>query len=311
MSDRSRKPSSAGVSASAKRASAQRAEAARARIAEQQQRRRRMRVVLAAIGAVVVVVVALVAVRLAVGGNGPSSGTKASQAAAAVTTAVTSVPPATLDTVGGGTARVAPAKITSPALSTDGKPEVLYVGAEYCPFCAAERWAVVVALSRFGTFTGLGQTSSSPTDVHPNTTTLTFHGASYASTHLAFVGREIESNQVVNGGYAPLDRLTAAQQALVTKYDAPPYTTSTGSIPFVDIGGRYIISGASYDPSVLQGKTHQQIATALADPASPIARAVDGTANLITAALCKITNGQPAAVCTSAGVTTVATKLAS
>ena len=38
-----------------------------------------------------------------------------------------------------------------PALTSGGKPEILYVGAEYCPYCAAERWAMVVALSRFGT----------------------------------------------------------------------------------------------------------------------------------------------------------------
>src|SRR5438270_1263439 len=31
------------------------------------------------------------------------------------------------------------------------KPVFLFVGAQYCPFCAAERWAVVKALSRFGT----------------------------------------------------------------------------------------------------------------------------------------------------------------
>src|SRR5438876_6623085 len=36
-----------------------------------------------------------------------------------------------------------------------GKPVVLYVGAQYCPFCAAERWALVLALSRFGHWAGL------------------------------------------------------------------------------------------------------------------------------------------------------------
>ena len=51
-----------------------------------------------------------------------------------------------------------PASIDAPALTADGKPEVLYVGAEYCPFCAAERWPVVVALSRFGTWSGLSAT---------------------------------------------------------------------------------------------------------------------------------------------------------
>ncbi len=38
------------------------------------------------------------------------------------------------------------------------------MGAEYCPFCAAQRWAMVNAFSRFGTFTGLTTTHSSSTD---------------------------------------------------------------------------------------------------------------------------------------------------
>src|SRR5205823_15010475 len=42
-----------------------------------------------------------------------------------------------------------------------GKPEVLYIGAEYCPFCAAERWSLVYALARFGTFKGLLLSTSS------------------------------------------------------------------------------------------------------------------------------------------------------
>ena len=59
----------------------------------------------------------------------------------------------------------------------------------------------------------------------------------------------------------------------------------------------------------MQGKTHQQVATALADPSSDIAKAVDGTANVITAAICKSTTGSPAAVCGSAGVQAAAKQL--
>jgi hypothetical protein len=161
-----------------------------------------------------------------------------------------------------------------------------------------------VALSRFGKFTGLGQAASSPSDVYPNTATLTFHGAGYQSRYLAFTGKELQSNQVVGGQYAPLDALSPADSALLAKYDAPPYVSaaSAGAIPFIDIGGRYLVSGASYNPSVLQGKTHAQIAGALSDPRSPIAQGADGTANLITAALCELTGHQPDTVCRSPGV---------
>ncbi len=57
-------------------------------------------------------------------------------------------------------------------LVKDGKPEVLYIGA-YCPFCAAERWAAIVALSRFGTFSVLRTVHSSSTDVDASTPAFT------------------------------------------------------------------------------------------------------------------------------------------
>lgn len=291
------------------RLAAQRAAAARAR--EAAARRRRLLLTVGVPLAVVVVVVAvLVVVKLATGAGGPKSGQTASAAASDVIAQVTSVPAGVLDEVGVGAVTHKPSKITAPALTADGKPRVLYVGAEYCPYCAAERWAMVVALSRFGTFTGLGQTASSPSDVYPSTATLTFSGASYKSPYLSFTGTEIQSNQVVGGRYAPLDTLSPADEVLYAKYDAPPYTRPAGSIPFSDIGGRYLMSGASYDPQVLHGKTHAQIAAALSDPNSPIAKGVDGAANLITAALCQLTGNNPAAVCQARGVTAAAASLA-
>jgi hypothetical protein len=38
------------------------------------------------------------------------------------------------------------------------------------------------------------------------------------------------------------------------------------------------------------------------DPSSAVARDIDGAANIITAAICSLTNGQPGGVCHSAGV---------
>ena len=46
---------------------------------------------------------------------------------------------------------------------------MLYIGAEFCPYCAAMRWSMAVALSRFGTFTPLHGIHSSSTDVDPST----------------------------------------------------------------------------------------------------------------------------------------------
>ena len=54
-------------------------------------------------------------------------------------------------------------------------------------------------------------------------------------------------------------------------------------------------------PSDLAGLTWSQIATDLHDPSSTVAKDIDGAANILTAALCKVTTG-PAGLCTSAGV---------
>jgi hypothetical protein len=284
--------------------------AARSRAALAEQRRHRLLMVGVAVAAVVVIVGGLVVAKLVQGSSEPKSGQQATTAAQGVIKDVTSVPPATFEAVGTGTIRTYPKAVDAPALTENGLPHILYVGAEYCPFCASERWPMVVALSRFGTWDGLGQTHSSPSDVYPNTASLTFHGATYSSKYVSFTGKELQSNQVVSGRYAPLDKLSAKEEDVFRTYNAPPYFSQAGAIPFVDLGGRYLISGASYDPTVLQGKSHEQIASALADPNSAIAKAVDGTANVITAAVCELTKGQPGEVCNAPAVKAAATALA-
>jgi hypothetical protein len=298
--------------AARERVAAMRAEQARAA------RRRRLLLAVGSIGVVVVLLVALVVAKAAgLGSGGSRSGsdstTSAQPAAAstAVVKAVTGVPATTLDEVGAGDVQAVPRKMDAPALTASGKPKVLYVGAEYCPFCAAQRWPVVVALSRFGTWAGLGQTTSASDDVYPDTATLSFHGATYSSDYLSFTGVETNGRTRVNGQYATLDKLTAADNKTFQTYDQPPYTTSSaGSIPFLDLSGSFVSSGASFDPQLLAGMSHRQIAAALSDPTSPVAKAVDGSANVLTAALCEVTGQQPTAVCTAPGVTAAVKTLA-
>lgn len=186
--------------------------------------------------------------------------------------------------------------MSGPPLTSGGKPEVLYIGAEYCPFCAAERWAMIVALSRFGTFSGLSTTHSSSTDTDPNTPTFTFYGSTYTSKYLNFTAVEEQKNYQAGGSYAPLQTPTAAEQSLLTRYD-------TGqSIPFLDVGNSYVQVGdlPGFDPSILAGLTWSQIGADLSNPSSPVAQAADGAANYLTAAICKLTGNQPASACTPA-----------
>ena len=302
MSAQRRKPPTkaarTGPTRAPAKASASSKAPARLSRAEVQAAQRRMRWFIAGGGAVVVVLALTIAI---VANSGSSSKTGATTATppadiAAVVTSVTAVPATALDTVGAGTAKL-PSKVSGTPIAVGAKPEVLYVGAEYCPFCAAERWALTIALSRFGTFSGLGLTHSSTTDVYPGTATLRFHGSSYTSDLIAFTPVEVATNEPNgSGGYKPLDTLTANQQQVVN--DLSP----GGGIPFIDFGGRYLISGATYDPGVLQGRTANEIAGSLTATGSPIAQAVLGAANAITAAICQLTNRQPADVCTSVAV---------
>jgi hypothetical protein len=71
-------------------------------------------------------------------------------------------------------------------------------------------------------------------------------------------------------------------------YDVPPYVNSadqSGAVPLLDIGNRYILAGAQYNPQLLVGLSQAQIASQLRNPASPVAKAIDGSANMIIAAI--------------------------
>jgi Domain of unknown function (DUF929) len=179
-----------------------------------------------------------------------------------------------------------------------GKPGMLYIGAEFCPYCAELRWSMAVALSRFGGFiTPLRGIHSSASDVFPHTATLTFYQSRYTSRYLAFT--PVENEKVDR---SPLRPTTAQQQALWDKYDANSY-------PFIDVGNKYDVTEPMYDPQVLQGKTLAQIASALHNPPSPIAQGALGATNYITAAICKTTGGRPSNVCSSQAITRLEPKL--
>jgi Domain of unknown function (DUF929) len=297
---------------SSRPSSARSAKAAQIKIEQERAAQRRHRQIMVAcvgIGAVVCLFAALISAKVAGAG---SSHHHTVVAAAKLTptdvsdvvTETTGVPASVLDQVGAGSLQAAPTKVTAPPLTSDGKPEVIYFGYEWCPYCATERWPMVVALSRFGTFTGLGLTQSAGDDVFPSTNTFTFAKSTYTSQYLAFTPIELQ-----DANRNTLETPTAAQAQVLQTYDAAPYVTSAGSLPFVDLGGSYLVAGASYDPQVLAGQTWDQIAGSLATASSPVAQGVDGTANVLTAAICVMTHQQPASVCTSAAVTSVQGKV--
>ncbi len=196
----------------------------------------------------------------------------------------------------------------SKPLTASGKPEILYVGAGYCPFCAAFRWGFVVALARFGTWTGLDQNASSPYDSYANTPTLSLANASYSSPYVIADSVEIDSNVCTDlvgkqcGAYGPLQSLTSSESALLAVVDAPPYFRQSDAIPFTDWGGKYVQSGSPYSPQILAGMTPSQVGASLAHPTTAPGQAILQSANIYTAMICALDGGQPGSVCSTAAV---------
>ncbi len=223
--------------------------------------------------------------------------------------AAINVPISTLEAVGLPSSVSIPNKVT-PSLSTVATNNVVsYVGAEYCPYCALQRWALLVALSKFGTFHHLdNEVFSSSSDVYPRLASWSFLGATFMSKYFTFEPTELTSvtpSAGAPGGYKQLERMTSAQRIAFDKFNPQ------GALPFVDIGNHYTTVGASSSPSVLEGLSFSEIGNDLRHPASPVARAVDGSANYLIAALCTMTQAKAPAVCSMRVIRAASKALAS
>jgi hypothetical protein len=276
-----------------------------------------------AIGLVVVVVAVVVIVSetrssTPTTSNGP---TQITPVPASMLQQISSIPTSVYDKVGVSSPAApvtAPTVVSgTPLLKINGKPGVFYLGGEFCPYCAAERWALVTALVRFGTLPGLGEMASGAADIDPNTQTFTFYKA---TLHSSFIGlRTVEhySNipDAATGYYTALQPLTKADQKLIATYYNSKYLPGLGAnsqvgIPFVDIGNRaFVYQSSQYSPSILQNLTRQQIVSGLDDPTNPVTQAILTSSNYLSAAICNIDGGQPSGVCKSRGVVAAAKAL--
>ncbi len=170
-----------------------------------------------------------------------------------------------------------PKKISAMPLIVDGKPEVLYVGGDFCPYCAVTRWGLVIAMMRFGNFTNLTYMRSSSTDVYPNSATFSFTNYTYSSSivHLdAFEVFDRQDNNITPSNFTQKDKF------IVNSF-------SDGSIPFVDFGNTSIQSGAVVSPGVLIGYDWNQILAYMSDPSSTVSQAVIGSADEYTVVICR------------------------
>src|SRR5689334_13052133 len=212
-----------GKASRIKQQSAREKIAAQREAARKAERRNRIMITVGSTLVVLVIVAVFVVVKLAQGSPSSSgnSSTTGTLLPASVSSQVTGVPATTLDRVGKGAVPAftqgQPALIAGSGapLTSGGKPQMLYIGAEFCPYCAATRWSMAIALSRFGTLTTpLRGIHSSSTDTDPNTATLTFYKTGYTSKYLDFTPVEVQKVD-----RSALQNPTSAQNAVWAKYE--------------------------------------------------------------------------------------------
>jgi hypothetical protein len=181
-------------------------------------------------------------------------------------------------------------------MKRSGKLFVFFLGAEYCPYCAAQRWAIVRSLSKFGQWEGLKQTISAARDEpYLNLPTYDFTNATYTSPHIEFLSREIQDRE-----FRPLQKLLKSEENLLQKFNPKK------EIPFILIGGRFSQIGSGFTPKIFIGHTFRQTETELKKIESEIRKTIDDEANIISALLCIA--GLPPEVCKEASVVGLATQ---
>lgn len=257
-------------------------------------------IALVAIGVVIVVVAVFVVIKVTGGSSKPTASTDSSTrslVSASLYDKYTNVSVATLAAAAkhyAGDSVAYPTVTDDPPITKTGKPEALFVGAEYCPYCATERWPLILALSKFGTFTGLTEIRSSSSDIYASTPTWSFYKAHYTSPYLKLVTVEEYTSDE-----HPLQTLTKSETALVDKY-------AEDGIPFVYLNGKAIINARAFNPQLLRGSAGEHTPTkttftedlkSVSSGTTTLADNVYKAAGVIISNLCRMTGGKPADVC--------------
>jgi hypothetical protein len=249
----------------------------------------------AVVGVLAAVVIVAVVVVVAVAGGGSSS---ASSRKAATPAEVGQVQSISMQTLTSAVGRVGPQNLNYAStaaggtLTSAGKPQVLFIGAEFCPICAAERWPMTIALMKFGTFTNLQTTHSAVAD--GNAGTWSYEGATYTSKYLTFTPYELYTNQPSGNYYKKLDNLPSGPQGIWTANQGSNLT-----FPFIDFGGKEVLESAQYNPSVIYYHNFTNVLNAVGNNDNSIGAYVDASAAVFVKYLCGVTNGQPGDVCSA------------
>ncbi len=225
------------------------------------------------------------------------TGTPATQAAVRRTPAPTAlvaslghVPQSVFDSVGvdaPDTPLVAPTPLEGqPPLQADGRPEVLYVGAEFCPFCAvatvaADRGAVPVRALHRARQHAVGPGVGVPG--HPD---LQLRGVDlHQPVPDLRAGRALLRPRPPPRGRSPASPTSTRPRRRWWPATARPPATrvGTGDLPFVDIANRMVATTSGYSPAVLERQSQATIATDIDHGTGRVGQAIVASANYLTA----------------------------
>ncbi len=181
-------------------------------------------------------------------------------------------------------------------LSTNLEPILVYVGADYCPYCAVQRYSMIMALTRFGNFTGLEYMTSGVSD--GDFSTFTFVSATYHSNYVVFQPYEVD------------DRSGNSLMTLPTNYTSTFQQYGKSSFPFLNFADEYYISGALLDPRILGTLNQSQIISSIL-AGNAMGSEIRQAANVITAVICETTGNKPASVCGQDSITALTGSLVS
>jgi hypothetical protein len=212
--------------------------------------------------------------------------------------------------------------VVAPELTVNGKPVVIFLGAISCIFCGENRWAMALALSRFGNFSELfkGYSSFGDGDLptlywspnYYNASSNVVFGNFFSSNYIDFLS--IEYSSQITLGFQMQSLSYFVQQAsslnntaynaainLITSlndYQGTPYT----------IWGKYVVNGAdaqdfgntsaasSSGHFALTNTTHDQVLAQLSQPNDQFAWTEYAAADLYLTLIC-LTTGNPVAAC--------------
>ena len=170
-----------------------------------------------------------------------------------------------------------------PVLMYNNLPEIYLASEDNCPYCAAIRWSILIALSRFGVWNNIQPVYSSSTDVYPNTPSMSVACISYVSPYISFV--EVTSSDV-NGKHL---QIPTQQETDMFKQFNP----GDEGLPFVSIANQYIQIGSSFSPDILAGMSQADVTANLNDPTNPVTQAIVTAANYFVDKILVLTNNMP------------------